>query len=616
MSNIYFKDIVLHHFMSYDHTEFNLDRNGYIFISGINNNDIDNAKSNGSGKSSLFSALCWCLTGETPNGNKKIENIYLKGESYVQVSFESNGNSYVIKRSKNPSNLFITINEENKSGKGIRDTEKLLNEYLPDITSSLINSVIILGQGLPKRFTNNSPSGRKEILEKLSNSDFMIEDIKGRIDKRKDTLETYKKELTTTIVENETRSKLLQDAIDKSQQKLEKMDDSLLELRLESYKQEKLKKEQDVEAYESACDELNVSITNYINLLDGISDEYNEEYKKLELRDNIEDLSSRVISLQITLGSKRKEISKLESITDVCPTCGQKIPGIEVIDTSGLKEECVELQSLLDTTKKELQVNKDYNNSLLGELNDKYDSKRKDCKENIDILRSDISNYSSIINSKKVAIEDIVANIIRIETELSNFNKMKDDLNRCIGEDRQELMKCSTVISDSKEELFDVDSRLDIISRMNTLIKRDFRGYLLTNIIDFIASKIKIYSKAVFGTDSFLFGLDGNNIVISYDGKDYESLSGGEKQKADVIIQLAIRDMLCNYLNFSSNILVLDEITDSLDVVGSQNILNLISTQLADVESIYIISHHTDFSIPWDEEVTIVKGNDRISRII
>ena len=128
-------------------------------------------------------------------------------------------------------------------------------------------------------------------------------------------------------------------------------------------------------------------------------------------------------------------------------------------------------------------------------------------------------------------------------------------------------------------------------------------------------TKCKKYSTEVFGSDNFLFTLDGNNISISYDGKEYESLSGGEKQKADVIIQLAIRDMMCCYLNFSSNILVLDEITDSLDATGSQNILNLISTELTDVEAIYIISHHSDFSIPWDEEIKIIKGNDRISRV-
>ena len=55
---------------------------------------------------------------------------------------------------------------------------------MPDITSQLIGSVIILGQGLPFKFSSNTPSGRKEMLEKLSKSDFMIQDIKLRIDKR------------------------------------------------------------------------------------------------------------------------------------------------------------------------------------------------------------------------------------------------------------------------------------------------------------------------------------------------------------------------------------------------------------------------------------------------
>ena len=87
-------------------------------------------------------------------------------------------------------NLKIFINDEDKSGKGIRDSEALLKEYIPDLTSSLLGSVILLGQGLPQRFTNNTPSGRKEVLEKLSKSDFMIEDLKNRITNRKSELNT------------------------------------------------------------------------------------------------------------------------------------------------------------------------------------------------------------------------------------------------------------------------------------------------------------------------------------------------------------------------------------------------------------------------------------------
>ena len=150
---------------------------------------------------------------------------------------------------------------------------------------------------------------------------------------------------------------------------------------------------------------------------------------------------------------------------------------------------------------------------------------------------------------------------------------------------------------------------------MTTIATRDFRGFLLSSIIEFISSKSKEYAKEIFDTDKITFKLDGNNIYIGYNDKQYENLSGGEKQKVDLIIQFAIRDMLSRYLDFSSNILVLDEIFDNLDEVGCQKVLNLISNKLVDIESIFIITHHTDISIPYDNELVIVKGKDNISRV-
>ena len=108
--------------------------------------------------------------------------------------------------------------------------------------------------------------------------------------------------------------------------------------------------------------------------------------------------------------------------------------------------------------------------------------------------------------------------------------------------------------------------------------------------------------------------LDGNNISISYDSKEYESLSGGEKTKVDIIIQLAIRNMLCDYSNFSTNILVVDEITDFLDEQSADNVYSLISG--LDVETIFIISHRGDFSIPTDNQLVIVKRSNKCSEIM
>ena len=617
MANIKFKNVILHHFMSYDHEDFSLDRNGYIFISGENNNDVDNAKSNGSGKSSLFSALCWCLTGETPSGNKQVENIYLSGETYVQVNFDIDKDSYSIKRTKNPSNLFITINGEDKSGKGIRDTEKLLEDYLPDVTSSLINSVIILGQGLPKRFTNNTPSGRKEILEKLSNSDFMIADIKNRLGERQDKVAADKEHYQSILIETQTKIDMLSKMVQADKETLANINVGELEINLDRLKSDSIKLNNDIDTFTAARDESNSILSTKLAEVQRINEMFTDEYKNLGLisQEDLDNLVAKIASLNAELRSKEAEVKKLESVTDVCPTCGQKLPDVVKFDTTDLRQKCEELRINIGIMEGELKSSKKINAELVAQLDEKYAKMKTDLNSSITTLQDDIRNYDNIIGTKSTEHRRVTDEIIKTETELNTAESLKESLKENIKSKEHDLEVFKREAETANSNLEETQQRIEILSRMSTLIRRDFRGYLLSNIIEFISTKCKKYSTEVFGSDNFLFTLDGNNISISYDGKEYESLSGGEKQKADVIIQLAIRDMMCCYLNFSSNILVLDEITDSLDVTGSQNILDLISTELTDVEAIYIISHHSDFSIPWDEEIKVIKDNDRISRV-
>jgi len=60
-----FEHIILHNFASFEHAELSLSDIGYALVSGKNNCKLDNAYSNGSGKSSIFNGLCFALTGET-----------------------------------------------------------------------------------------------------------------------------------------------------------------------------------------------------------------------------------------------------------------------------------------------------------------------------------------------------------------------------------------------------------------------------------------------------------------------------------------------------------------------------------------------------------------------
>ena len=187
----------------------------------------------------------------------------------------------------------------------------------------------------------------------------------------------------------------------------------------------------------------------------------------------------------------------------------------------------------------------------------------------------------------------------------------------------QSIQECLKDLDNAEEEILyytnegeNIQKHLDVVNKMDTLIKRDFRGYLLTNVIQFINEKLKEYSSTVFNNARIEFQQSGNNISITYEDKEYEALSGGEQKKLDIIIQLSIRDMLCRLLNFSSNILVCDELFDSLDSLGCQNIIDLVSTKLNDISSIFIVTHRDNLSIPCDKEIVVVKDENKISHVI
>ena len=74
--------------------------------------------------------------------------------------------------------------------------------------------------------------------------------------------------------------------------------------------------------------------------------------------------------------------------------------------------------------------------------------------------------------------------------------------------------------------------------------------------------------------------------------------------------------MLCQFMNFSSNMIALDEIFDNLDSIACQNVINMLAKKLNDIESVFIITHHSDtLEIPYDRQMFIIKDEKGISRI-
>ena len=619
-----FKSLDIENFMSIGkvHIDFTAQK-GYNIVSGINKCMEDNAKSNGSGKSSLWEAISWVLTGTTVRGSKDIVNINADDGAVVSIVFESDNHEYFLQRSKDHSklktNLKIIVDGKDESGKGIRDSEQILKKRLPDLTSSLIGSVIILGQGLPQRFTNNTPSGRKEVLETLAQSDFMITDLKNRLSSRKDELSKKLREHEDSILRLTSENNILKVGIDDSNVKIANLPeiDGLFDRiktlneskgnisNLLSDKQGELQTIKDSletvdknykALVEKKSSEINAVTASYIS--EGYK--YNEDYTALEVEVSI----------------LKDKIRQIDSIKDVCPTCGQKIPNVNKPDSSALKEKLSEKSAEMMSAKKALDDLKRDIDSKAYKIEEKYSidmrqllDEQSDLKLSLSKVESNINEYNNKINSLDKDIITCQNLVDSRDKQLAFLKSIVSDNTTKIKENEEKIL----YISVQKEE---TDRRLAVVNKMYSYATRDFRGYLLSNVINYINIKAKEYCEDVFNTKLIDFTLSGNNIIISYNKRDYENLSGGERQKIDLIIQLAIRDMLCKFLNFSSNIIVLDELFDNLDSVGCQKVLDLISNKLTEVENIYIVTHHSDISIPYDNEIIIEKGVNGISRII
>lgn len=616
-----FNKVIIEGFQSIGHIELDLCDRGFTIVSGVNNCKDDNAQNNGSGKTSMLNSIVFAICGETIQGvSKNLVNINTNTGLMVDLFFQADGVNYEILRTKEHhkygTSLKLFENGTDVSGKGIRDTEKMISERLPDLTSELLGSVIIIGQGMPQKFTGNTPSGRKEVLEKLSKSDFMIEDIKSRLSNRKTALSSDIHDFDMKI--NELQGKL--SVYNKNLEMCHKQIAGLVVPDQSKLEEAEFRREKAREK----LDELNEESRRVSDELYSVREEQSslrekqfvqEKEVEKEYSDKISSAQEKKYALQAKIKSLSDEIKRLDSVVDVCPTCGQKLPDVHKVDTSEKKNElsklqdslnlvCAEISSYIcDRDEKKISVASKYSSLLISAKN----------KENE--LNTRLSRLKTTCNDYQKEETYQIGVVTELRTAKASYEQRKAELEEQIESHSRSIEKINSEMLYNNMGRDDTNSRLDAVNKMLTIATRDFRGVLLTNVIEFINKRAKSYCMDIFNTDKVLICLDGNNLNVAYNDKMYENLSGGEQKKVDIILQLSIRDMLCQFSSFSSNILVLDETFEALDYVGCQKVIDVITKRLSDIESVFIITHRSNLSLPADNTITIIKDDSGVSNL-
>lgn len=617
-----FKKLTLHNFGSYHHVEIDLQTRGFCLVTGQNNYVKDNALSNGSGKSFLWSALCFALTGETISGLKNnLKNILIdENKCYTEVEFIFNGDSYKIQRIIAPkSDMKLWKNDVDISGKGITESKNKLDGTLPILTKDLIASTILIGQGMPHKFSSFTPAGRKTLLEQLTNSDFMIADVKNKISARLKFLTDYQTAQEKSLIANQVSLRNCEAQLSSASTELSKIVIPNFEVEIAALETElgqiSLKRQE----LNTALDALEIEADNNNTLSGQINTAKNESFNIMLSAFNEKYLAINNAKNEANLSIKNltKQIADIKQNTGICPLCGQKKPDHVHIDTADLEAELAQAQEnqkllttqLAELTQKKQQYEADINNQFADQLAELEAKIKANIAANSN-LRSQLAKLNSQETLAATRLEKLKAD----RASIYNTKKYYENLIVKLEAEKVEYTNAITLVEGNIEELTD---HIKAQQKLKSLAEGGFRGFLLQFAIDHLNRKAQEYSEIVFGHKDIQIYIDGSKLDILYQNKIFDGLSGGEKQRVDLIIQFAIRDLLMAHRSFSCNLIVLDEITDFLDKKSCAAVMKLLEKELNTIESVFIISHHAEtLDLPIDSEIHIIKNEQGISEVI
>ena len=574
-----FEKISIKGFLSIGEAEIELADQGMVYVTGKNNSP-GNQDSNGAGKSTIFEAIMYALTGTTLRGTKDVVNIYWKGYTEVALSLSVDDVHYDVIRTRNhpelKNNLRIYRDGQDISGVGLKKSEDILKNELGQLSSSLVSSVIILGQGLPNKFTDLSPIARKDRLEELSQSSEFIGEFKTRLTNFKDLYTQKSNDNNMRIARTETEITMNEQRVSVSVRKLEELKSSEDDISLLNNQ---------LSDEDKSIETLNERMITLSTLRRNTNDSYNSVTSERMIKSNQVTQSTNDISRLMN------EIANLSE--SVCPTCHQPITSSE--DVKNLRNEresrIISLQGTIDLLRTEIQG--------LSEKEKLFESKLRKMEDSYQNIQVELNQH----NKSRLDIQG------RIEKISSTSDELTTDINiysSKIADEKAELNSLS-----STRGVYDL--KLGIIDYLTKKSSKEFRSFMLIGVVDYLNTKLSYYSNKLFGTDRLSLVLDGNRISILYDNRAYENLSGGERQRADLAMQFSLRDMLINSLGFNCNLLIIDEGFDNLDSSGVSSLVSVIN-DMTSIDSVFTISHHT-LSIPFDRTIEVVKGMDKVSTV-
>ena len=562
---------------------------------------------NGAGKSSIPLILEEVLFNKNSKGIKKADianRIFNKGYD-ISLEFNVNGDEYKIEVNRRASiKCKLFKNGEDISSHTATNTYKTVEEVL-GLDFKTFTQIVYQNTNTSLQFLTATDTNRKKFLIDLL-----------QLEKYVDYFEIFKE-----------KSRVLSGEVSHIQGKLDTiikwLDDNNLEaptilpkLDLPKISENDLEQLSSLQLEFKNISEINRKINQnnfYKTELAGIdlSKYKNEGNHLLESRQNYDKDLEELGKWQSVYNSEVFEGTS----EDICPTCGQEVDQ-DLLDEIYQREEekhnqaFYYIKKIQDTIRHKKKINEQIEEKqkeerrwkeLFNSIDQTLPAEIKDADE----LQRKIEMLAEKIDNEQKELEYIINENESRERHNTRLQVIQEQ----IGEFKEELKTHENKLEEVKDMLGSIDILKKAFSTNGLL------AYKIENLVKDLEELTNEYlaelSDGRFNLQ-FVVLNDKLNVEIDDNGKAVEilALSAGELARVNTSTLLAIRKLMSSISKSRINVLFLDEVTNVLDEVGKEKMVEILLGE--ENLNTYIVSH--GWTHPLLSKIEVIKENE-ISRL-
>lgn len=548
-------------FLSVGSSIVDLAQQGLVLIEG-DNRDVEFSKSNGAGKSSIFTdAPLWALFGVTTRGLKGADVVRRKQDSCaVSVHVEVAGERYCVTRSTHrrsrKTTLALRCGKDDLSQTKLADTQAKVEALVGADADTFLHTAI-LGPGMMTRFSKLTDGGRKELLETIIGT-WVLDEARKLASKESrewhdkvQSLQRSAHDAKTAIVGWNDHSK-----------------------EVGGDPKELKKQRRQVKDREKKIATLFVS--------------------KGPLADTADDLRAKrtkaIESKAVSEHNARRLYKQIKDLAAVCPACGREVTKKDRKRlTKQWEEQGEAAQEIAANANKDLRALEkklDGVDGKLDKINDrcaKLERKNRESQVVITKLAEQAKTQAEIAERVKTLSEKVV----KKEKRLKRLHERAE-------------------VADWWRSGF-ASLRSQAVGQALTFLTQRAKRYARVLMDGEFRPVLKAWSETQSGKTT-------DKISLEVRGGSYEAASSGERDRIDLVLALALHDLAAQSSGFACNILVLDEPAVFVDKTGVRRLMDLLRSGSVKAESIFLITQNVAFKGYADTTWTVVKegGQSRL----